>query len=117
MKEVILNMGSPNEALTFTRLIFKNGFVPHKAIINYDIGKGLPGEIKRLSDYPLRLEGILNGHELRVMVTPLAAGCSCDGSHALYVILRCGGFSIEEKEIKTIRNVKNGKVNMTLLRK
>lgn len=117
MKEIILKMGSPNEAYTFTRLLFKNGFVPNKAIIKYDLGKGLPGKIKRLDQYPLRLEGVLNGHEMRVLVTPLTAGCSGEGSIALYHILRSAGFPIEERELTTIRRVLDGKVNLTLSRK
>lgn len=117
MKEIILKMGSPNEAYTFTRLLFKNGFITRKAIIKYDLSQGLPGKIKRLDQYPLRLEGVLNGHEMRVLVTPLAAGCSCEASFALYHILRAAGFPIEERELTTIRRVSNGKVSLTLIRK
>lgn len=117
MKEIILKMASPNEAYTFTRLLFKNGFVPYKAIIKYNLGKGLPGKLKRLDQYPLRLEGILNGHEMRVLVTPLAAGCSCDASRALYHILRAADFPVEERDFTTIRKVSNGEINITLLRK
>ena len=117
MKEIILKMGTPNEALKFTRLIFQNGFIPNKAIIKYDLGKGLPGEIKRLDDYPLRMEGMLNGHEMRVLVTPLTAGCSGEGSTALYLILRAGNFAVEQRDVTTIRHVTNGKINWTLLKR
>ena len=117
MKEIIFKMGTPTEALNITRLLFRNGFEPTKAIIKYNLGRGLPGKIKKLDDYPLRLEGIYNGHELRVLVTPLAAGCSCEGSRALYHILRNASFPIEERELTTVRNVKNGEVNLVLSRK
>lgn len=117
MKEIILKMDSPNEAYKYTRLLIMSGFLPYKAIINYDLSKGLPGKIKRLDQYPLRLEGVLNGHEMRVLVTPLTAGCSGEGSVALYHILRTAGFPIEERELTTIRRVSNGKVNLTLIRK
>lgn len=117
MKEIIFKMGTPSEALNITRLLLRNGFEPTKATITYNLSKGLPGEIKKLSDYPLRLEGIYNGHELRVLVTPLAAGCSCEGSRALYHILRAASFPIEERDITTIRNARNGEVNMFLSHK
>lgn len=118
MKEIILKMASPNEALTFSRLLFKNGYVVNTAIIKYDLSKGIPGEIKRLDQYPLRLEGNLNGHPMRVLITPLAAGCSCEASRALFHILRAASFPIQdEREFTTIRHVKNGKVDMTLCRK
>lgn len=118
MKEIILKMASPNEALTFSRLLFKNGFIPNKAIIKYDLSVGLPGEIKRLDQYPLRLEGNLNGHAMRVLVTPLAAGCSCEASRALFHILRAADFPVQDiRDFTTIRHVKNGKVDLVLNRK
>lgn len=116
MKEIILSMGSPNEAVTFARSIFGMGFIPYKAIIKYDLSKGVVRKIQKLDDYPLRLEGTLNGHEMRVLITPLVAGCSCEGSRALYHILKAGGFPVEIKQLTTIRNVENGKVNLLITR-
>lgn len=118
MKEIILKMSSPNEALTFSRLLFKNGYIAHTAIIKYDLEKGLPGKIERLDQYPIRLEGTLNGHPMRVLITPLAAGCSCDASTALYHILRNAGFPVQDiRDFTTIRYVRNGKVNLTIVHK
>lgn len=118
MKEIIMKMSSPNEALTFSRLLFKNGYIAHTAVIRYDLGNGLPNKFKRLDQSPLRLEGTLNGNPMRVLITPLAAGCSCDASTALYHILRLAGFPVQDiRDFTTIRYVKNGKFNMIMTRK
>lgn len=119
MREIILKMDSPKEAVQFTLVLFENGFKPHKAIINYNIRRKLPVKIKKLSDYPLILEGILNGHEMRVAITPLAIGDFSDGSCALRKILKAANFYIEEKDLFTLRrfNPNTGIANFCLLQK
>lgn len=103
MREIILKMDSPKEAAQYTTLLFQNGFYPRKAIISYSIRKKLPVKIKKLEDYPLILEGTLNGHEMRIAVTPLSIGFSSDGAFALRKILKAGQFYIEDRDLFTLR--------------
>lgn len=103
MKEIILKMGSPKEAAQVVLLLYQSGFTPHTATISYSIREKLPVKIRKLADYPLVLEGIFNGHELRVAVTPLAVGSSCEGSYALKKILKAANFYIEEPDLFTLR--------------
>ena len=104
MKEIILKMDSPKEATEMVLLLLENGFKPRKAIINYNIRKPLPVKIRKLADYPLVLEGFLNGHEMRVAVTPLAIGFYCEGSISLRKILKAAHFYIEDIEFFSLRS-------------
>ncbi len=117
MKEIILKMDSPQEAAQMVLVLFQNGFKPRKAIISYNIRKPLPVKIKKLADYPLVLEGSLNGHEMRVAVTPLAIGRYCPGSDALRKILKSAHFYIEDRDLFTIRrfNQETGCAHFTLI--
>ena len=117
MKEIILKMDSPKEAADMVLLLFQNGFKPRKAIINYSIRKPPTMRIKKLADYPLILEGSLNGHEMRVAVTPLAIGYCCEGSIALRKIFKSAHFYIEDVELFTLRrfNQETGCANFTLI--
>ena len=117
MKEIILKMDSPQEAAEMVLVLFQNGFKPRKAIISYNIRKPLPVKIKKLADYPLLLEGFFNGHEMRVAVTPLTIGSSCNGTYALRKILKTAHFYIEDIELFTLRrfNQETGCANFTLI--
>ncbi|MBQ2835910.1 MAG: hypothetical protein IJE68_03660 [Clostridia bacterium] len=116
MKEIILKMDSPQEAAQMVLVLFQNGFKPRKAIINYNIRKPPTMRIKKLADYPLILEGSLNGHEMRVAVTPLAIGRYCPGSDALRRILKTAHFYIEDMDLFTLRkfNQETGCAHFTL---
>lgn len=103
MREIILKMDSPLEAVQYTTLLFQNGFHPRKAIISYSIRKKVPVKIKKLEDYPLILEGVLNGHDMRVAVTPLSIGHWGDGATALRKILKTANFYIDDKDIFTLK--------------
>lgn len=119
MKEIILKMDSPKEAVDMISLLCKNGFKPYKATLSYNIREKLPVKIKKLADYPLILEGIFNGHEMRVAVTPLAIGSFCDGSYALRRILKMTDFYMDDLEIFTLKrfNPNTGYLHLTLLQK
>lgn len=116
MKEIILKMDSPVEAAQMVLVLYQNGFKPRKAIISYNIRKPPTMRIKKLADYPLILEGFLNGHEMRVAVSPLAIGRYCDGSDSLRRILKSAHFYIEDSDIFTLRrfNPETGCVKFTL---
>ena len=116
MKEIILKMDSPEEAAQMVLVLFKNGFKTRKATIHYNIRKPPTLRIKKLADYPLILEGLLNDHEIRVAVSPLAVGYSCAGAYALYKILKAAHFHIEDKDLLTLRkfNQDTGCVHFTL---
>jgi len=103
MKDIILKMESPQEAAQKVLLLFRNGFKADQAIINYNNRQPLPVKIKKLSDYPLILNGTLNGHGIRVSVTPLSIGHYCAGSYALKKILKTGHFYIEDLDLFTLR--------------
>lgn len=119
MKEIILKMDSPKEAVEMVSLLCQNGFKPHKATISYNIRKKLPVKIKKLADYPLILEGILNGHEMRVAVTPLAIGSFCDGAYAMRRILKLTNFYMDDIEIFSLKrfNTNTGYLHLSLLQK
>ena len=99
MKEIILKMDSAQEAVQFTLLLFENGFNPSKATISYDSRRPLPVKIRKLEDYPLVLEGQLNGHPLRVAVTPLEIGCFSNAAYGLRKILKTAQFYIDDRDI------------------
>lgn len=116
MKEIIFKMENPKEAVEMVSLLCQNGFKAKKATISYDIHKKVPVKIRKLADYPLILEGCLNGHSMRVAVTPLAIGSFCDGSYALKRILKMTNFYMEDIEIFTAKrfNPTTGRLYLTL---
>ena len=116
--EIIFKASSPKEAETLVLSVLKTGFIPRTATIQYNVRKGLPGRIRKINDYPLILEGYLNGSPMRISVTPLAVGSKCDGAYSLHKILKVCGFSIDNSEIFTIRKVDDeGWIKFTLTRK
>jgi len=118
MKEIILKMDSPKEAAQVVLLLYQNGFNPHTATINYSIREKLPVKIRKIADYPLVLEGIFNKHELRVAITPLAIGSSCEGTYALRKILKAANFYIEDSTLYTLKNfdINTGRLNLRISR-
>lgn len=118
MREIILKMDSPTEAAQFASVLFQNGFKAQKAIINYNIRRNSV-KIKKLSDYPLILEGMLNGHEMRVAIAPLAIGNFSEGSCALRKILKTANFYVVEKDLFTLSrfNTQTGIASFCLLQK
>ena len=119
MKEIILKMSSPKEALQFASIILQNGFKAYKATISYDSTRKLPVKIRKLSDYPLILEGFLNKQKTRIAITPLSVGNFSDGSYALRQILRVANFNVEDKDLFTMKNFnrQTGYLHMTILQK
>ena len=116
--EIIFKASSPKEAETLVLSVLKIGFVPKKATIRYNVRKGLPGRVKRINDYPLILEGHLNGNATRISVTPLAAGSKCDGAYSLHKILKICEFPIEDSDVLSIRKIDDeGWINFTLTSK
>lgn len=112
-------MDTPKEAAQFVSLLFSNGFNATEATINYSLNKTPSVKLSKVKDFPLILTGTLNGHEMRVAVTPLAIGRRCEGSYALRKILKAGNFYIEENDLFTIRRFhpKTGRLSLTITQK
>lgn len=119
MKEIILKMDSPKEAAQIVSVLFKSGFKPTEAKINFSLRETSSVKLNRVTSFPLILTGILNGSETRVSVTPLVAGSHCEGSYALRKILKEANFYFEEKDLFTIRrfNPDTGRLTLTITQK
>ena len=119
MKEIILKMDSPKEAAQMVSVLFRNGFKPTEAKINYSLKENSSIKLSRITSFPLILSGTLNGHKTRVAVTPLAVGSHCEGAYALRKILKAANFYFEERDLFTIRkfNPETGRLSLTITQK
>jgi len=106
MNEIIIRAQSSYLAKNSMLALFKSGdFNALYARFQYCISKGLP-PLDKPENYPLMLEGYLAKEPTRIYVTSLTAGYNGTGPNALVAILKAAGFTFDENDILTGRNVK-----------
>lgn len=116
MNEIVLKPENPKQAVSLVSILFKNGFKPTEATIQYSLRQSPSVKLSNVKDFPLILSGTMDGYPMRVSVSQLVAGRYCEGSYALKKILKEAGFYFEERDIFTVKhfNIDTGRLCMNL---
>lgn len=115
--EIVIQVTDSFSAGALVLHLFNDGnFRATKAIINYNVNRGLP-RIEDTEHYPLTLIGKMNNVRTKIRVFSVTAGYGGTGPYVMAEILKSAGFDFDKDDICTKRYVDEfGEVSLIYFR-